>query len=66
MVRRMMTKRMVRRQDIEQRIKELKAVRDQYYTDINQRIAAFNGAISELELLIADPVPPAPTSEQAT
>lgn len=37
---------------IQKRIEELKQARDAFVTEANQRIAAFNGAIGELELLL--------------
>jgi hypothetical protein len=40
------------REQIEKRLAELKAARDLFVAEANQRIAAFNGAIGELEALL--------------
>jgi hypothetical protein len=40
-------------QDIKKKIEELKEQRDKYVLQVNQQLAAFNGAIQAYELLIA-------------
>ena len=38
---------------IKARIEELKAQRDKFLAEANQQLAAFNGAIGELERMVA-------------
>ena len=47
---------------IKARIAELTAQRDKFLAEANQQLAAFNGAIGELERLIAPPATSAPTT----
>ena len=51
---------MMTEQEIKARLEELKAQRDKFLNEANQQLAAFNGAIAELERLIAPPAAPAP------
>ena len=51
---------MMTEQEIKARLEELTAQRDKFLAEANQQLAAFNGAIGELERLIATPAAPAP------
>ena len=51
---------MMTEQEIKARLEELKAQRDKFLNEANQQLAAFNGAIAELERLVA------PVEEPAT
>jgi len=44
---------MMTEEAIQARIEELKAQRDKFLAEANQQLAAFNGAIAELERLVA-------------
>ncbi len=46
-------------QRIEARIEQLKQERDQYVAQANQQLAAYNGAIGELETLLKPETPQA-------
>jgi len=51
---------MMTEEAIRARIEELKAKRDKLLNEANQHLAVFDGAIAELERLIAPPAAPAP------